>query len=185
MLTKPKKNYETQCSYEKDMNCVQTTDTPVTDSSTLPQQMDKMRIIQRADESKQEEPTDIADVSKLDHYMVRDDILEEVRKGHYIIDIAPSDLVDFGGQRSYDMTHQLFVQHRGSFIIMFNGKYDLKVPLKEYPQGDVTSESIIMHWINSILTYCPEGNDIMPMVLFAATHSDCFSPVCIFHYNCV
>ncbi|XP_052059095.1 uncharacterized protein LOC127699790 [Mytilus californianus] len=74
------------------------------------------------------------------------------------------------------MTHQLFIQHRGSFIIMFNGRYELKTPLTEYPQGDVTSESLIMHWINSILTYCPEGDDIMPMVLFAATHSDCFTP---------
>ncbi|CAG2256576.1 unnamed protein product [Mytilus edulis] len=121
------------------------------------------------------EPNDIPDVSKLDHYTVREDILEEVRKGRYLIDIAPSDLVDFGGQRSYDMTHQLFIQYRGSFIIMFDGRYELNTPLMEYPQRDVTSEALIMHWINSILTYCSEGDDIMPMVLFAATHSDYFT----------
>jgi hypothetical protein len=30
---------------------------------------------------------------------------EQIRKGTYKIEIAPSDLVDFGGQRSFDMTH--------------------------------------------------------------------------------
>lgn len=43
------------------------------------------------------------------------DILDEVRTGKFKIDIAPSDLIDFGGQKSYDMTHQLFIQHKDHF----------------------------------------------------------------------
>ncbi|CAG2200449.1 unnamed protein product [Mytilus edulis] len=136
---------------------------------------EEKEINHTAEECRRVEPNDKPDVSKLDHYTVREDILEEVRKGRYLIDIVPSDLVDFGGQRSYDMTHQLFIQYRGSFIIMFDGRYELNTPLMEYPQGDVTSVALIMHWINSILTYCSEGDDIMPMVLFAATHSDYFT----------
>ncbi|VDI07815.1 Hypothetical predicted protein, partial [Mytilus galloprovincialis] len=170
------RNSRTEVANEVEIKPVQVPEKAVKSSFTSSPTLEKTQILHREEQCRQDEPDVIPDVSKLDHYTVREDILEEVRKGRYIIEIAPSDLVDFGGQRSYDMTHQLFIQHRGSFIIMFNGRYELKTPLTEYPQGDVTSESLIIHWINSILTYCPEGNDIMPMVLFAATHSDFFTP---------
>ncbi|XP_071138755.1 uncharacterized protein [Mytilus edulis] len=62
-------------------------------------------------------------------------ILEEVRNGEYKIGLAPSDLIDFGGQKSYDMTHQLFIQHRGSFLLMFDGRFGLHNQLLEYPEG--------------------------------------------------
>ncbi|CAG2196263.1 unnamed protein product [Mytilus edulis] len=101
-----------------------------------------------------------------------DDVFEEVKSGQYTIKIAPSDLVDFGGQRSYDMTHQLFVQHGGTFVVMFDGSKDFREPLPEYPTGDISNESIVKHWVNSILTYCVDDGDVMPMILFAATHSD-------------
>jgi hypothetical protein len=41
---------------------------------------------------------------------IQENIKEEIRKGTYKIEIAPSDLIDFGGQRSFDMTHQLFMR---------------------------------------------------------------------------
>ncbi|XP_052103282.1 probable serine/threonine-protein kinase pats1 [Mytilus californianus] len=99
-------------------------------------------------------------------------VLEELRTGKYEVEIAPSYLIDFGGQRSYDMTHQLFIQYQGTFVIIFDGRYGLHQPLKDYPQGDITAEDILVHWVNSILLYCKESDDIMPMILFAATHSD-------------
>ena len=79
-------------------------------------------------------------VSKQSYIKIHEDIKEELRKGNYKVNIAPSDLVDFGGQKSFDMTHQLFIQHKGEFILMFNGTFDLCDPLPEYPQGDVTTE---------------------------------------------
>ncbi|XP_076116759.1 rho GTPase-activating protein 35-like [Mytilus galloprovincialis] len=79
---------------------------------------------------------------KIEAYAVHDDILKEVKSGQYTIKIAPSDLVDFGGQRSYDMTHQLFVQHGGTFVVMFDGSKDFREPLAEYPTGDVSNELI-------------------------------------------
>ncbi|VDI14072.1 Hypothetical predicted protein [Mytilus galloprovincialis] len=109
---------------------------------------------------------------KIEAYAVHEDILKEVKSGQYKIKIAPSDLIDFGGQRSYDMTHQLFVQHGGTFVIMFDGSRDFHEPLKEYPTGDISNESIVRHWVNSILTYCVDDSDVMPMIVFAATHSD-------------
>ena len=79
-------------------------------------------------------------MSKKSYVTIHEDIKVELRKGNYKVNIAPSDLVDFGGQKSFDMTHQLFIQHKGEFILMFNGKFDLCDPLLEYPQGDVTTE---------------------------------------------
>ncbi|VDI03767.1 Hypothetical predicted protein [Mytilus galloprovincialis] len=116
-------------------------------------------------------------VKKVESYVVLDEILEEIKSGQYKIKIAPSDLVDFGGQRSYDMTHQLFVQHGGTFVVMFDGSKEFQEPLKEYPTGDFCNESIVNHWVNSILTYCndDDDDDVMPMILFAATHSDLLS----------
>jgi hypothetical protein len=54
---------------------------------------------------------------KQSYITIHEDIKEELRKGNYKVNIAPSDLVDFGGQRSFDMTHQLFIQHKGEFIL--------------------------------------------------------------------
>jgi hypothetical protein len=79
-------------------------------------------------------------MSTQSYITIHEDIKEELRKGKYKVNIAPSDLVDFGGQKSFDMTHQLFIQHKGEFILMFNGRFDLCDPLREYPQGDVTTE---------------------------------------------
>ena len=36
----------------------------------------------------------------------------------------------------------------------------------------------MIHWVNSILIYCGESDDAMPMIVFAATHSDYFDQVC-------
>jgi len=79
-------------------------------------------------------------MAKQNYLTIHEDIKEELRKGNYKVNIAPSDLVDFGGQKSFDMTHQLFIQRKGEFILMFNGRFDLCDPLPEYPQGDVTTE---------------------------------------------
>ena len=79
-------------------------------------------------------------MSKGSYFTIHEDIKEELRKGNYKVNIAPSDLVDFGGQKSFDMTHQLFIQHKGEYILMFNGRFDFCDPLPEYPQGDVTTE---------------------------------------------
>jgi len=79
-------------------------------------------------------------MSKQSCIAIDEGIKEELRKGNYKVNIAPSDLVDFGGQKSFDMTHQLFIQHKGEYILMFNGRFDLCDPLPEYPQGDVTTE---------------------------------------------
>ncbi|VDI21954.1 Hypothetical predicted protein, partial [Mytilus galloprovincialis] len=141
LATRSNRKEEVEVEVEEIEDNLHISDNAITYSSHPAPTKDRKLSIHNEEECKQDKPDVVPDVSKLDHYTICADILGEIRKGRYIIEVAPSDLVDFGGQRSYDMTHQLFIQHRGSFIIMFNGKYELKTPLKEYPQGDVTSES--------------------------------------------
>ncbi|CAG2226189.1 unnamed protein product [Mytilus edulis] len=38
--------------------------------------------------------------------------------------------------------------------------------------GLTLPKAIVRHWVNSILTYCVDDSDVMPMILFVATHSD-------------
>ncbi|VDI48261.1 Hypothetical predicted protein [Mytilus galloprovincialis] len=123
---------------EVEFETVKTSEKAPTTSAIFESALKETHIVHTEKEFQRDKHEDKPDVSIINHYTVREHILEEVRKGQYIIEIAPSDLVDFGGQRSYDMTHQLFIQ-QGSFIIMFNGIYELMKPLPEYPQGDVTS----------------------------------------------
>lgn len=135
-----KSNIKQDDTNKQGMELGQASVTDETAAARLTSPLTKKNIVPSAEKLNQVERDNIPDISKLDHYTVREDILDEIRKGQYIMEVAPSDLVDFGGQRSYDMTHQLFVQHRGTFIIMFNGRYEMKEPLKEYPQDNVTSE---------------------------------------------
>jgi len=36
---------------------------------------------------------------------------------------------------------------------------------------------ILKHWVNSILSYCADDEDILPIIMFCATHSDDFNQV--------
>ncbi|CAC5366264.1 unnamed protein product [Mytilus coruscus] len=59
---------------------------------------------------------------------LRKSILDEIRNGEYNLEIAPSDLVDFGGQKAFDMTHQLFILQEGTVLLLFDGSKDLEEP---------------------------------------------------------
>ena len=90
----------------------------------------------------------ILKMSKQNYTTIQEDIKQEIRKGKYKIEIAPSDLVDFGGQRSFDMTHQLFMRHKGAFVLMFNGRIDFSVPLDEYKQGETAECKLLSEFLN-------------------------------------
>ena len=41
--------------------------------------------------------------------------------------------------------------------------------------------AILKHWVSSILSYCADDDDdILPIILFAATHSDSYTQVLSF-----
>jgi hypothetical protein len=86
----------------------------------------------------------------------QENIKKEIRKGTYKIKIAPSDLVDFGGQRSFDMTHQLFIRYKGTFVLMFNGEFKLSAPLKEYNENETTECKLVSDFFNLMLFCSPD-----------------------------
>ena len=96
---------------------------------------------------------------KSQNYII-DTIQEKIKNGTYEIDIAPSDLVDFGGQRSFDMTHQLFMRKKGTFVLMFNGAIDLSIKLtkdkgettecKTKDEGETTECKLVSDFFNLI-----------------------------------
>jgi hypothetical protein len=89
-----------------------------TNTSTAP----TLSLVPEKDDVDTTDPRPIKQKSQ--NYII-DTILEKIKNRTYKIDIAPSDLVDFGGQRSFDMTHQLFIRKKGTFVLMFNGAIKL------------------------------------------------------------
>jgi hypothetical protein len=133
----------------------------------LPQDYDKGNIIQETRTQRKDitlstsaapNPTLVPgtgndDVNKTDplrgqsvQHSIIANIQEKIRKGTYKIEIAPSDLVDFGGQRSFDMTHQLFMRHKGTFVLMFNGK----IYFKDDEQKEITKCKLVSDFMNLI-----------------------------------
>ncbi|XP_052098000.1 uncharacterized protein LOC127732856 [Mytilus californianus] len=104
-------------------------------------------------------------------------IVKAVEEGKYKQKVVPIDIWDFGGQKDYYMTHQLFITSRGIFVLMFNGSIDLH---KHMPDlnflpghfGKPTISVYLIHWVNSILTYCKRTDKGFPRIIFVATHKD-------------
>ncbi|VDI58280.1 Hypothetical predicted protein [Mytilus galloprovincialis] len=118
-----------------------------------------------------ESPVPSKTLNVLQEEELRKSIFDEIRRGEYNVEIAPSDLVDFGGQKAFDMTHQLFIMQEGTVLLLFDGSKDLDEPLPEYPGKNITSADILMHWVNSVTTYCTDDSGLQ-RIQFVATHSD-------------
>lgn len=58
-------------------------------------------------------------------------ILKACKNGQYKMKLIPIDLWDFGGQKIYYMTHQLFISSRGIFIIIFDGSKDINKEMSD------------------------------------------------------
>ncbi|CAG2193013.1 unnamed protein product [Mytilus edulis] len=115
--------------------------------------------------------------------MSEEEIIKLVRSqctlGQYEMVVVPIDLWDFGGQKIYHLTHQLFVTSRGTFLLIFNGSRDIHENIPEYTelpgcQGQRNTAVYLIHWVNSVLTYCKTfvENKEYPKILCVATHKD-------------
>ena len=124
-----------------------------TNTSTAP----TLSLVPEKDDVDTTDPRPIKQKSQ--NYII-DTILEKIKNRTYKIDIAPSDLVDFGGQRSFDMTHQLFMRKKGTFVLMFNGAIDLSIKLakdkgettecKTKDEGETTECKLVSDFLNLI-----------------------------------
>ncbi|VDI34649.1 Hypothetical predicted protein [Mytilus galloprovincialis] len=63
--------------------------------------------------------------NELSHNKLHEMVISSIREGKYKQKIIPIDIWDFGGQKDYYMTHQLFITSRGIFVLVFNGSLNL------------------------------------------------------------
>ena len=52
---------------------------------------------------------------------------------------------------SFDMTYQLFMPHKATFVLMFNGTIDFSIPLKEFEQEETTECKLVSDVLNLIV----------------------------------
>ncbi|XP_076088218.1 uncharacterized protein LOC143058629 [Mytilus galloprovincialis] len=115
--------------------------------------------------------------------MSEDEIIKLIRsecnKGNYEMIIVPIDLWDFGGQKIYHLTHQLFISSRGTFVLIFNGSKGIHDEIPDYTDlpgcnNQQNTAVYLVHWVNSVLTYCKTSaeNGGYPKIKFVATHKD-------------
>lgn len=64
-------------------------------------------------------------IEAMSNEKIRELVIEVARDGRYKMKIVPIDIWDFGGQKDYYMTHQLFITSRGIFVLMFNGSQNM------------------------------------------------------------
>lgn len=91
---------------------------------------------------------------ELSHDKLHKLVIRSIREGTYKQNIIPIDIWDFGGQKDYYMTHQLFITSRGIFVVVFNGSLDLHKHLPDlaFLPGHFGKSSIAGNQ-NNILSY--------------------------------
>ncbi|CAC5388672.1 unnamed protein product [Mytilus coruscus] len=130
----------------------------------------------KMDETKKDDNLPAIDMSEEDIIKL---VRSQCQKGHYEMVIVPIDLWDFGGQKIYHMTHQLFITSRGTFLLIFNGSKDIHEEIPGYIelpgcQNKRNAAVYLIHWVNSVLTYCKTfaEKEEYPKILCVATHKD-------------
>ncbi|XP_063406236.1 probable serine/threonine-protein kinase roco4 [Mytilus trossulus] len=104
--------------------------------------------------------------------------MEKVLKsGKYKMKVGRLIFWDFGGQYVYYTTHQTFMTFRALFLVVFDGSKGLTDEVPDvlcFPGQHLTPTPAVflMHWVNSILTYCKVVFEGIPKILFVATHKD-------------
>ncbi|XP_076090552.1 uncharacterized protein LOC143062692 isoform X3 [Mytilus galloprovincialis] len=116
-------------------------------------------------------------IEAMSNEKIRELVIEVARDGRYKMKIVPIDIWDFGGQKDYYMTHQLFITSRGIFVLMFNGSQNMHQHMSDLSflpghYGKPTIAVYLKHWVNSILTFCRRVKECFPRILFVATHKD-------------
>ncbi|CAC5395164.1 unnamed protein product [Mytilus coruscus] len=104
--------------------------------------------------------------------------MEKVLKtGKYEMKVGRLIFWDFGGQYVYYTTHQTFMTFRALFLVVFDGSKGLNEEIHDvlcFPGQHMTPTPAVflLHWVNSILTYCKLVYAGIPKILFVATHKD-------------
>lgn len=82
---------------------------------------DSTSLLQESDNDQYKEKLMEKITSELSHKDIHQLVIKAIEDGKYKQTVIPIDIWDFGGQKDYHMTHQLFITSRGIFVLIFNG----------------------------------------------------------------
>ncbi|XP_071143594.1 uncharacterized protein [Mytilus edulis] len=152
---------------------------PVNDSSepsTQPQTAQSLSPQTSSSESKKQQMKKKM-TTKMTKKEIRKRMEKVLKSGKYKMKVGRLIFWDFGGQYVYYTTHQTFMTFRALFLVVFDGSKRLNEEVPDvlcFPGQHMTPTPAVflLHWVNSILTYCKVVYAGIPKILFVATHKD-------------
>ncbi|VDI64028.1 Hypothetical predicted protein, partial [Mytilus galloprovincialis] len=152
---------------------------PVNDSSepsTQPQTAQSLSPQTSSSESKKQQMKKKM-TTKMTKKEIRKRMEKVLKSGKYKMKVGRLIFWDFGGQYVYYTTHQTFMTYRALFLVVFDGSKRLNEEVPDvlcFPGQHMTPTPAVflLHWVNSILTYCKVVYAGIPRILFVATHKD-------------
>ncbi|XP_076083709.1 uncharacterized protein LOC143054574 [Mytilus galloprovincialis] len=152
---------------------------PVNDSSepsTQPQTAQSLSQQTSSSESKKQQMKKKM-TTKMTKKEIRKRMEKVLKSGKYKMKVGRLIFWDFGGQYVYYTTHQTFMTYRALFLVVFDGSKRLNEEVPDvlcFPGQHMTPTPAVflLHWVNSILTYCKVVYAGIPRILFVATHKD-------------
>ncbi|XP_076083992.1 uncharacterized protein LOC143054826 [Mytilus galloprovincialis] len=155
------------------------TDFPVNLSikpSIQPQAAQSLSLQMSSGESKRQQMKEKM-TTKMTKKEIRKRMEKVLKRGKYKMKVGRLIFWDFGGQYVYYTTHQTFMTFRALFLVVFDGSKRLNEEVTDvlcFPGQHMTPTPAVflLHWVNSILTYCKVVYAGIPKILFVATHKD-------------
>ncbi|XP_063418083.1 uncharacterized protein LOC134700856 [Mytilus trossulus] len=155
------------------------TDFPVNlsdEPTTQPQASQSLSLQMSSSESKRQQRKKKM-TTKMTKKEIRKRMEKVLKSGKYKMKVGRLIFWDFGGQYVYYTTHQTFMTFRALFLVVFDGSKRLNEEVPDvlcFPGQHMTPTPAVflLHWVNSILTYCKVVYAGIPKILFVATHKD-------------
>ncbi|XP_076083989.1 uncharacterized protein LOC143054825 isoform X1 [Mytilus galloprovincialis] len=155
------------------------TDFPVNlsdEPTTQPQASQSLSLQMSSSESKRQQMKKKM-TTKMTKKEIRKRMEKVLKSGKYKMKVGRLIFWDFGGQYVYYTTHQTFMTFRALFLVVFDGSKELNEEVPDvlcFPGQHMTPTPAVflLHWVNSILTYCKVVYVGIPKILFVATHKD-------------
>ncbi|CAC5363363.1 unnamed protein product [Mytilus coruscus] len=144
--------------------------------STQPQAAESLSPHKSSKESKKQKKKKKM-TTKMTKKEIRKRMEKVLKSGKYKMKVGRLIFWDFGGQYVYYTTHQTVMTFRALFLVVFDGSKGLNEEVPDvlcFPGQHMTPTPAVflLHWVNSILTYCKVVYAGIPKILFVATHKD-------------
>ncbi|XP_063406286.1 uncharacterized protein LOC134690239 [Mytilus trossulus] len=176
---KPVDSPNKEDTHSQKSEATRSTDFPVNlsdEPTTQPQAAQSLSLQMSPSESKRQQMKKKM-TTKMTKKEIRKRMEKVLKSGKYKMKVGRLIFWDFGGQYVYYTTHQTFMTFRALFLVVFDGSKRLNEEVLDvlcFPGQHMTPTPAVflLHWVNSILTYCKVVFAGIPKILFVATHKD-------------